>query len=554
MFTRERHRRGVVYFGPYANAKKVRETLDVLNRVFQYRPCEGPKPGRHSGIPCLDFHIERCLAPCVGYISKEDYARDDRGRDRVPLRRHAPDPARARAADARGRRRGAVRGRGALPQPAATRSSTSPSGRRADRRAIGTIDVIGVAADGDRAAVQVFPLRGGKMIDRYGFHLENVGGPGRDDDARAVLPRVLRLRAVDPAADRRPARRRPGSRRSRSSCPSCAARASRCARRSAARSGGSRSSRRRTRGSRSTPRRRRRSRSGCAASRRSRSCARRSTSRACRSGSSASTSRTSRASRSSARWSSSRTRSPKKAHYRKFGVRGLDGQDDFAAMAEVISRRFARLARRRRARSTTRGSRRAPNLVVIDGGKGQLSAALAAMQAYDLPRVAVIALAKRERGGVRAGPRRTRSCSTRTPPGLSCCSGSATRRTASRSASTASAATRRRASRCSTSSRASAPCAGGRCCGTSARPSGRRRRAPEELEGVPGLPAKTARADLRAAAQGRAAASRSVTPGATLPDRVGRPPRSDRGRSRRCARGRALEERASAKRRPIGRS
>src|SRR5919199_6428843 len=73
MFTRERHRRGVTYFGPYANAKKVRETLDVLNRVFQYRPCEGPKPGRHSGIPCLDYHIERCLAPCVGYVSKDDY-------------------------------------------------------------------------------------------------------------------------------------------------------------------------------------------------------------------------------------------------------------------------------------------------------------------------------------------------------------------------------------------------------------------------------------------------------------------------------------------------
>jgi excinuclease ABC subunit C len=73
MFTRERHRRGVWYFGPYANAKKVRETLDVLNRVFPYRPCEGPKPGRHSGIPCLDYHIDRCLAPCVGYVTKEDY-------------------------------------------------------------------------------------------------------------------------------------------------------------------------------------------------------------------------------------------------------------------------------------------------------------------------------------------------------------------------------------------------------------------------------------------------------------------------------------------------
>src|SRR5439155_22743405 len=73
MVTRERHRRGVLYFGPYANAKKVRETLDVLNRVFRYRPCEGPQPGRHSGIPCHDYHIDRCLAPCVGYVSKEDY-------------------------------------------------------------------------------------------------------------------------------------------------------------------------------------------------------------------------------------------------------------------------------------------------------------------------------------------------------------------------------------------------------------------------------------------------------------------------------------------------
>src|SRR5437016_11602483 len=73
MFTRERHRRGVVYFGPYANAKKVRETLDTLNRIFRYRPCEGPQPGRHSGIPCLDYHIDRCLAPCVGYVSKDDY-------------------------------------------------------------------------------------------------------------------------------------------------------------------------------------------------------------------------------------------------------------------------------------------------------------------------------------------------------------------------------------------------------------------------------------------------------------------------------------------------
>ncbi|HVM69298.1 MAG TPA: helix-hairpin-helix domain-containing protein, partial [Gaiellaceae bacterium] len=84
---------------------------------------------------------------------------------------------------------------------------------------------------------------------------------------------------------------------------------------------------------------------------------------------------------------------PKKAHYRKFAIRGVEGQDDFAAMAEVIARRFARLGQT--GEEHDEGFATVPNLVVIDGGKGQLAAALAAMQAYDLPRVAVIALAKR---------------------------------------------------------------------------------------------------------------------------------------------------------------
>jgi excinuclease ABC subunit C len=87
---------------------------------------------------------------------------------------------------------------------------------------------------------------------------------------------------------------------------------------------------------------------------------------------------------------------PKKAHYRKFGVRTLaEGPDDFAAMAEVVSRRFARIADPASA-AYDESFAAIPNLVVVDGGKGQLSAALAAMQPYDLPRVAVISLAKRE--------------------------------------------------------------------------------------------------------------------------------------------------------------
>jgi excinuclease ABC subunit C len=83
---------------------------------------------------------------------------------------------------------------------------------------------------------------------------------------------------------------------------------------------------------------------------------------------------------------------PKNAHYRTFAIRSLDGQDDVGAMREVVSRRFAHM----REGEPDESFSRMPNLVVVDGGKGQLAAALAAMEELDLPRVAVIALAKRE--------------------------------------------------------------------------------------------------------------------------------------------------------------
>jgi excinuclease ABC subunit C len=54
-FTRERHRRDRAYFGPYSNAKKVRGTLDLLQKVFAFRSCNAPEPGRRSGSPCLDY-------------------------------------------------------------------------------------------------------------------------------------------------------------------------------------------------------------------------------------------------------------------------------------------------------------------------------------------------------------------------------------------------------------------------------------------------------------------------------------------------------------------
>jgi excinuclease ABC subunit C len=80
------------------------------------------------------------------------------------------------------------------------------------------------------------------------------------------------------------------------------------------------------------------------------------------------------------------------AHYRTFAIRGLEGQDDVGAIREAVARRFRRL----RDGGTDDSFSCVPNLVVVDGGRGQLAAALAAMEELDLARVAVVSLAKRE--------------------------------------------------------------------------------------------------------------------------------------------------------------
>jgi excinuclease ABC subunit C len=394
MFTRERHRRGVAYFGPYANAKKVRETLDVLNRVFQYRPCEGPKPGRHSGIPCLDYHIERCKAPCVGYISKDEYGELIDGvieflsGETRPILRDLERRMQEAAAGERFEDAARYRNRLFAIRHLAERQA-------ADRRSVGTVDVIGIAVEGDRAAVQIFPLRDGRLVDRYGFHLENAAG----EDVGAVLeafaleyygsaPSIPPQIVVPPAvgdtsaleeflSDRRGSRVevRAPVRGEKKRLQDLADQNARLALESDVIQAEQKRLRR------------------VEALEELRECL----------------NLESLPIRMEC-YDISNIQSespvgsmvvfqdavPKKAHYRKFGVRRLEaGPDDFAAIEEVVSRRFARL-HDAAAAEYDESFAAVPNLVVIDGGKGQLSAALAAMQAYDLPRVAVISLAKKE--------------------------------------------------------------------------------------------------------------------------------------------------------------
>src|ERR1700704_3965424 len=77
MVMRGRKRKGVRYFGPYGHAYAIRETLDLLLRTFPLRTCSENKYTSHQkvGRPCLLFHIEKCSGPCVGEVTKEEYAR-----------------------------------------------------------------------------------------------------------------------------------------------------------------------------------------------------------------------------------------------------------------------------------------------------------------------------------------------------------------------------------------------------------------------------------------------------------------------------------------------
>jgi excinuclease ABC subunit C len=71
--TREKHRKGVKYYGPYATVYAIRDTYDTLRKIFPFRNCPGKEPGRVSGSPCLNYHIKRCLAPCVGKVTPQVY-------------------------------------------------------------------------------------------------------------------------------------------------------------------------------------------------------------------------------------------------------------------------------------------------------------------------------------------------------------------------------------------------------------------------------------------------------------------------------------------------
>ncbi len=184
-FTRERHRRNRVYFGPYANARRVRQTIDVLGKVFMFRSCDGPEPGRRSGSPCLDFHIKRCEAPCVGKIDEATYRQRIDGVVAFLSGHHAAIEAELERemsdAAAAQRYEDAARARNRLMAARSLLEKQPVAGT-----GLGTLDVIAVSVGETDANAQVLQVREGMLTDRLSFYLDN-SGEGEAEVAEAFI-------------------------------------------------------------------------------------------------------------------------------------------------------------------------------------------------------------------------------------------------------------------------------------------------------------------------------------------------------------------------------
>ncbi|MGZ4126639.1 MAG: excinuclease ABC subunit UvrC [Actinomycetota bacterium] len=393
---RGKRRKEVRFFGPYAHAYAIRETLDLVLRTFPMRTCTQGVFDRARRInrPCLLYDIGKCAAPCVGHVDVEQHraivdamisfmeGQYDPVLDRLDKQMHEASNALEFERVARLR-----------DQLASVRKAIEKQVVVSDRNE--SFDLVGMAEDDLEAALQVFFVRGGRMVGRKGFVVDKV----EELDQAALLAGFLRdlymtedeipreiLVPVEPddagvlgtyLSEKRsgPVRFRVPQRGEKRALAETAAQNA----------------------TEAFARHKLRRRSDFAA----------------------------RAKQLNALQEalelpdsplriecydisnlgpSEKVASmvvfedglPKKSDYRRFAIKGVEGQDDFASMAEVIRRRFtAYLAERNEPREKPTKFSYPPNLVVIDGGKGQLNAALDVLAELGMPEISAVGLAKR---------------------------------------------------------------------------------------------------------------------------------------------------------------
>jgi excinuclease ABC subunit C len=407
-FTRERHRTNRAYFGPFSSAKRVRETLDLLGKLFQYRTCEGPEPGRRSGVPCLDYYIKRCQAPCVDYIDKEEY----RGNiDRIigflsGRYKEIADDLESKMEEAS---EAQDFERAALFRDRLNAVRSMMERQQVAGGSLGSADLIAVAVEGSDANAQVFQVRDGVLAERQGFYLAGEDEAAGDDRDPGEVAETFLLQYYG-AAPAVPGRVIVG--------PELKGRTDVLAEALSSQ----RDSQVEVRvGSRGDLRRLRELAEKNAKLALAQDKLRREHRRQQRVETLASLQEALGLERVPVRIEGfdisnlGETHTvasmvvfeggaPKKSDYRKFNIRGDGdgngrGPDDFASMAEVLTRRLGRYMQQ--ADISPHDSDRdasfaaLPDLIVIDGGKGQLSAGIKALEPLIERGVAVVSLAKR---------------------------------------------------------------------------------------------------------------------------------------------------------------
>jgi excinuclease ABC subunit C len=186
-----RHR----YFGPFPSAGSVHATLDVLNKTFPFRKCRGPEPGRRSGVPCLNYHIGRSVAPCVGAVTKEEY--DGIIGDVIAfLEGRVGHLIQTREAAMREAAREMDFERAAKLRDELTALSHVRDRQQATIASEDSFDAVGAYVEGESACVQVFAVRDGQIVGRDSFLLDNYGESTAESVTLQFIPQYYSTAAV----------------------------------------------------------------------------------------------------------------------------------------------------------------------------------------------------------------------------------------------------------------------------------------------------------------------------------------------------------------------
>ena len=186
LITRRMERDGSRYFGPFTSASAVHQTLDLLRRSFPYLTCNREITG-HDERPCLYYDIKLCLGPCIGAVTKDDYRAMIRG-----LARFLEGRSEEVITDLEARMQSAADGWD-FELAASLRDQLHAVRRVVERQKIVSSvgadqDVIAFAREENDACVQIFFIRGGKLLGREYFVLEGT----QDEDEREVMAAFLK--------------------------------------------------------------------------------------------------------------------------------------------------------------------------------------------------------------------------------------------------------------------------------------------------------------------------------------------------------------------------